>query len=59
MLQLDAKNTYTKGYEEGVEHSALEGLIESSVARDFPDGPAAKTPRSQSRGARFNPWSGI
>ena len=55
VLQLDAKNTYTKGYEEAVEHSALKGLRESSVASDFPDGPVAKTPCSQSRGAKFNP----
>ena len=26
--------------------------------RDFPGGPVAKTPCSQSRGPRFNPWSG-
>ena len=26
--------------------------------RDFLDGPVAKTPCSQCRGLRFNPWSG-
>ena len=26
--------------------------------RDFPGGPVAKTPCSQLRGLRFNPWSG-
>ena len=26
--------------------------------RDFPGGPVAKTPCSQWRGPRFNPWSG-
>ena len=26
--------------------------------RDFPGGPVAKTPRSQSRGPGLNPWSG-
>ena len=25
---------------------------------DFPGGPVAKTPRSQCRGPRYNPWSG-
>ena len=25
--------------------------------RDFPDGTAVKTPRFQSRGCRFDPWS--
>ena len=25
---------------------------------DFPGGPVAKTPRSQSRGSQFPPWSG-
>ena len=26
--------------------------------RDFPGGPVAKTPRSECRGPRFDPWSG-
>ena len=29
-----------------------------AYARDFPDGPVAKTPCSQCRGPGFNPWSG-
>ena len=28
------------------------------TVRDFPDGPVAKTPHSQCKGPRFNPWSG-
>ena len=30
----------------------------SRDSRDFPGGPVAKTPRSQSRRLGFNPWSG-
>ena len=33
-------------------------LTEHTRTRDFPGGPVAKTPRSQCRGPRFNPWSG-
>ena len=29
-----------------------------STIRDFPGGPAVKTPHSPRRGPRFNPWSG-
>ena len=32
-------------------------VIEGHVKRDFPDGPVAKTPHSQCRGPRFDPWS--
>ena len=32
--------------------------IKGMKMRDFPGGPVAKTPHSQSRGSRFNPWSG-
>ena len=28
------------------------------VVGDFPGGPVAKTPSSQCRGLRFNPWLG-
>ena len=28
------------------------------MIRDFPGGPVGKTPRSQCRGPRFDPWSG-
>ena len=30
----------------------------SKKIRDFPGGPVAKTPCSQCRGPRFDPWSG-
>ena len=30
----------------------------SDAGRDFPGGPVAKTPCSQCRGPRFDPWSG-
>ena len=29
-----------------------------TITRDFPGGPVAKTPWSQSKGPEFNPWSG-
>ena len=31
-------------------------VIEGCVKRDFPGGPVAKTPHSQCRGPRFDPW---
>ena len=33
-------------------------LFKESLLRDFPSGPAAKTPSSQCRGLGFDPWSG-
>ena len=32
-------------------------LLESSAFRDFSGGPVGKTPCSQCRGPRFDPWS--
>ena len=31
--------------------------LSKSKARDFPGGPVVKTPSSQCRGPRFDPWS--
>ena len=33
-------------------------VINSANSRDFHSGPVAKTPCSQCRGTRFDPWSG-
>ena len=43
-------------YVNGDYYSLLAG--EEIKPQDFPGGPAAKTPCSQCRGPRFNPWSG-
>ena len=32
--------------------------VTRKASEDFPGGPVAKTPSSQCRGPRFNPWSG-
>ena len=37
---------------------SCQGLGERRRAGDFPGGPVTKTPCSQCRGPRFNPWSG-
>ena len=33
-------------------------LLFKTKDRDFPDGPVTRTPHSQSRGPRFDPWPG-
>ena len=33
-------------------------FVKIQLGRDFSGGPAVKTPRSQCRGPRFDPWSG-
>ena len=33
-------------------------ILTRMLSSDFPGGPVAKTPHSQFRGPRFNPWSG-
>ena len=38
--------------------SAISNGLTKMYWRDFPGGPVAKTPHSQYRGPRFNPWSG-
>ena len=38
--------------------SGLSSTVKTLYIWDFPGGPVAKTPCSQFRGLRFDPWSG-
>ena len=47
------------GLVRNADSQALSKTTESNLNfRHFPSGPVAKTPHSQCKGPRFNPWSG-
>lgn len=48
---------FRRSHEDGLV-GGLMSSQEKEETRDFPGGPAAKTPSSQFRGLRFAPWLG-
>ena len=48
----------TDPLEQYLETALKDAFLKFMSHRDFPGGPVGKTPQSQCRGPRFDPWSG-